>query len=450
MAEQEKESADEEAEEEDCRILDRESSADHRQMTTIGSNHELYAKRKLQGENYMECPKCHSQWKPAQSISASLASCPFCGASLAAAQETQFYDNSKDALRAIAETYGAETLLSQKLKSLFPDLAPSLSQNVKGLVFAVHEKGAAQILKGSLNASQPDREIAAKRAIQKLIEAFITREAAEVIIWEFVAALGWQLSLPVQNASPPKLVPQSASKPNNTGIQPKPQSQTATAKSTPQPQSKGANIAGTGIAAEILQGKKRNLSFGGYSWRVLDVQGGEALIITEDIVEKLPYNTEDKDVTWESCTLRQYLNGGFLQKFSNEQRNRILETNNANPDNLWYGTKGGNNTRDRIFLLSLEEVDKYFGNSGDYGNKKRKNVSGVVAKAGYLMSNEHDTDRQTKNTENKAWWWWLRSPGFLSDLAALVSGDGRVGVDVGVVNDGSGGVRPALWLNLKS
>jgi hypothetical protein len=111
------------------------------------------------------------------------------------------------------------------------------------------------------------------------------------------------------------------------------------------------------------------IPFGGYDWRVLDVQGDKALIITEDMVEQRQYHKEYAEITWETCDLREYLNGEFLSKLDNS---RIVPQTVQNTDNLWYGTNGGNDTKDMIFLLSLEEADRYFGNSGEYLGKIRK------------------------------------------------------------------------------
>ena len=113
-------------------------------------------------------------------------------------------------------------------------------------------------------------------------------------------------------------------------------------------------------------------SFGGYDWRVLAAENSKALLISEYVLEKRSYDSDQEDITWERCTLRTYLNREFYNSFSSEDRNRIIETVNSNSNNLWYGTPGGNDTRDKIFLLSLEEADKYFGNSGDYLAKRRK------------------------------------------------------------------------------
>jgi len=195
------------------------------------------------------------------------------------------------------------------------------------------------------------------------------------------------------------------------------------------------------------------VQFGGYDWRVLDMQNNMALIITEHIIEQRPYNVERANVTWETCDLREYLNGEFLQKLSIEDNVRIAETRNNNPDNLWYGASGGNDTTDKIFLLSLEEVDRYFGNSGDYQDKRRKKYeeqlpSGkwISAKNGNAFSNANDSDRIAKHND-KVSWWWLRSPGSGSHNAADVHTFGNVNVSGSYVLLDFGGVRPALWIN---
>jgi len=191
------------------------------------------------------------------------------------------------------------------------------------------------------------------------------------------------------------------------------------------------------------------IPFGDYNWRVLDIQNNKALILTENIIEKLEFIEVSKNVIWETCSMRKYLNGKFLQKFTSEQQKRIEETLIINNDNLWYGTKGGNDTKDKIFLLSLEEADKYFGDSGDYQNKRRKepkNKKFITASDGKFFSNIHDGERIAK-IRNKADSWWLRSP-VNRCKAANVGRDGYVIVGDFTVDLSLPGVRPALWLNL--
>jgi hypothetical protein len=132
-------------------------------------------------------------------------------------------------------------------------------------------------------------------------------------------------------------------------------------------------------------------------------------------------------------------------------KKRIVETMIQTPNNIWYGTVGGNDTLDRVFLLSLEEVDTYFGNSRDYLNKKRKTVSFKKVypdRKGNVFSNIYDNNRIIKNDK---WfcWWWLRSPGERKDYAAGVRGrEGHVSVCGNGVNWGGASVRPAMWIKI--
>ena len=184
------------------------------------------------------------------------------------------------------------------------------------------------------------------------------------------------------------------------------------------------------------------ITFGACDWRVLDTKGNQVLIITENIVEKRDYHENPVEVTWETCDLRKYLNSEFLEKLDEI---RVLTTHVKNESNLWHGTEGGRDTQDKIFLLSLEEVDFYFGKSGDYLNKRRKKpVDG-----GYL-SNVYNYDRVSKY-ENKAECWLLRTP-IESQCIAKVLADGTVDNNFNMLaaalGEGALGVRPALWLKL--
>jgi len=191
------------------------------------------------------------------------------------------------------------------------------------------------------------------------------------------------------------------------------------------------------------------IHFGQYDWRVLDVDKAahRALIITKDVTHvNMPYNEEYKEVTWESCTLRKWLNEDFYRTFDPQEQSRICLTTNENEDNLQYGTKGGNHTQDNIFLLSLSEVAKYFyfGDSGQLRNRPKD--------ASYFYDQYSYAKQAYKLGTSETAWWWLRSPGFDSYCAAYVGNDGNVFVSGIYVyyNYVGGGVRPALWLKLEA
>ncbi len=184
-------------------------------------------------------------------------------------------------------------------------------------------------------------------------------------------------------------------------------------------------------------------------WLVLARDENKALLISRYGLDAKPYNEKLVDITWEKCTLRTWLNGTFLnQAFTAEEQKGILLTNVDNGSSQGYNkwsTSGGNNTQDRVFLLSCSEANKYLGVTYD----DSENTKSRVAPTAYAIKQGAYTSSSNKTAEGTAsGWWWLRSPGYDRGVAACVHDDGSLyGYDV---NDGSGCVRPALWINLES
>jgi len=202
--------------------------------------------------------------------------------------------------------------------------------------------------------------------------------------------------------------------------------------------------------------------FGGYHWRVLDVQNGKALLLLEQVLAHLPYHGHAGNIDWENCTLRKELNGNFYNSLSEDTRARVVKTHLENRNNLWYGTNGGKDTHDYVFLLDLHDIDTYFGNSGDYVNKRRMDLNDnghewlekpfIEYDYGRIISNNYDKDREIKSsykeTTNAKSSWWLRSPGQYNNKVAIVWSNGVIqvnGADVSCTIS-CDGVRPALWV----
>jgi len=187
------------------------------------------------------------------------------------------------------------------------------------------------------------------------------------------------------------------------------------------------------------------IQFGGYDWKILEIENDKALILSDKILMKESYHSTDERVTWEGCDLRQYLNGTFYENiFTIEERNLIIEMNIKNTANQWYGINGGVDTTDKIFLLSLEEVVRYFGDSGQLVNIPADNV--------YKISDEYDSKRVAKDKDSDNVGWWLRSPGARTDLTVFVDYEGKIqaaGHNSNEYVDSTGGVRPALWIKIE-
>ena len=185
------------------------------------------------------------------------------------------------------------------------------------------------------------------------------------------------------------------------------------------------------------------IPFGGADWRVLEIREGKALVVSEKLLLKGAYHSENVAVTWGECDMRQYLNGPFYDcVFSAEEKARIVDAKVENNDNPWYGTAGGNDTIDKVFLLSLEEVLRYYGNSGELENRE----------GGESIKN---VGRIAVTQEGKAAWWWLRTPGIFyygcgtnHSCFVCVTSTGSLSVYGEYVYSEFGGIRPALWLQL--
>ena len=186
--------------------------------------------------------------------------------------------------------------------------------------------------------------------------------------------------------------------------------------------------------------------FGGYEWLVLEVQDQKTLLLSKHVLEERAYHRDSEDVTWETSDIRNYLNGKFYDSFNETDKARIAETQVKNSNNPWFSAAGGNNTTDKVFLLSLEEVMKYFGDSGQLADRKRP------YNAWWGFSDQYSKARKAVSiTKETPWsWWWLRCPGGSNTDAVIVSIGGVISVLGGYVGKENGGVRPAMWINPES
>lgn len=175
-------------------------------------------------------------------------------------------------------------------------------------------------------------------------------------------------------------------------------------------------------------------------WLVLKNDGSKALLISKYALDCQKYNTTDTSVTWETCTLRRWLNGSFINSaFSAEEQKQILHTTVTSDRNPSYSTYPGNNTKDKVFLLSIAEAQKYFSSDS----------TGQCQGTAYCFAQGGDQDSDGRCS------WWLRSPDYFSrDCVSIVNNYGVAGCRLYHVtrslpfSDGIT-VRPALWINLE-
>ena len=189
-------------------------------------------------------------------------------------------------------------------------------------------------------------------------------------------------------------------------------------------------------------------------WRVLSVDSDGLYIMAEKILDWKLYNSTEINITWADCTLRTWLNSYFYDvAFSDTEKQKINTTHLVNGDNPWYGTNGGIDTYDKVFVPSVSDVlnpsSGFSSNYNRYDSARQAKVTAFAEARGALGS--------TSSSYYGNGYWWLRTPGKFGDNACDVDYDGSVQLfshvygtefnhDYGHIS----GVRPALKINLKS
>ena len=212
-------------------------------------------------------------------------------------------------------------------------------------------------------------------------------------------------------------------------------------------------------------------------WRVLSVDGNDAFLMAEKTLDNQCYNEHPKSgtgggkelwATWETCTLRTWLNDTFLNAaFTDEEKNAIADTTVVTPgEDPWNTgtlTDGGNDTVDKVYLLSLEEIrngeygfdsqpEGYLGNGQDCWRLSQTiaSTNTAYATAQGALTFEEKEAREKYPSEIRAigntYCWWLRSPGWdgMSAVTVLI---GIVSITGSTHNDELG-IRPVIHLDL--
>ncbi len=193
-------------------------------------------------------------------------------------------------------------------------------------------------------------------------------------------------------------------------------------------------------------------------WRVLSKADGKLFLLSDQNLEAEKYNTSKVNVTWETSTIRSWLNGydatqngqnknytgdNFIKTaFSTKESDYVLTTAVENANNPRTGTDGGNNTEDRVFLLSMDEVKNTaygFPNNTDASSTRCSTNTAYVVSGGRANSG---SGRVGNNS------WWLRTAGDYSNDAVDIDSTGIVAFyGLGVTNS-TPVVRPAFNLDL--
>lgn len=169
-------------------------------------------------------------------------------------------------------------------------------------------------------------------------------------------------------------------------------------------------------------------------WLILDRQDNRIMLISEDCLVFHRYHDELVPITWENCSLRDWLNGNFFNAaFTKEDQDRIVEVTNENPEHEPSHTSSGRSTTDRVFILSQQEAQDLF---SDCPSRKAEPTAYAIA------HNKYETPINLKGK------WWLRTTSFMLDHVTYVTSEGGVSEQGLEITNTRVGVRPVIWITV--
>jgi len=146
---------------------------------------------------------------------------------------------------------------------------------------------------------------------------------------------------------------------------------------------------------EAEQQSNNRIELGGYTWTKIGNMKGYPIYLCDEFVQLMAFDGREESNDWEDSDIRKWLNSGFYNTLSTEEKSEISPFEG-----------------DRLFLLSEDEYEKFKGNISKMNN-----------------------------------WWWLRTS--LPDSSSAVAFVHRDGdIDYTYANYPKAGVRPAVLLNV--
>ena len=164
-------------------------------------------------------------------------------------------------------------------------------------------------------------------------------------------------------------------------------------------------------------------------WIVLEKSEHAVFVISKYVIDRRQFHTSWVYVTWDECALRKWLNADFINDaFDQEEQERILSSSVSADYNPLHSASPGSDTTDKVFLLSIKELNKYFSTNNDR----------ICVPTEYVVS--------LGLSDETACAWWLRTAGEFGHEAAAVNTDGNIAY-TGRVVDSESGLRPVMWIS---
>lgn len=166
-------------------------------------------------------------------------------------------------------------------------------------------------------------------------------------------------------------------------------------------------------------------------WTAIDIKKNKALLISKYCIDRQVYDKYPEKTDWRDSYIRKWLNGEFYESaFTPEEQILIRQTTvDSTRKTYWEGEEHtvGSTTKDKIFLLSYNEIKHYLSSF--------KAIATLFTKQKGAYCNEENCCS-----------WWLRTPG-VSSNANTIWPNGAFSTVRGI-KDCDIAVRPAMWINI--
>lgn len=371
---------------------------------------------------YQKCSACNSEWNAIKIIF----ECPFCGNHFEIKKSN--FKNINDAFAHIFSVHGINTVKQRStFVSLLADYAPSLEKERRVVKMALDSGVYAELIAVSITDTS-EQNIARSKAVDKLNKDYMLDKTwAELAVEWLVSQLNWSS---INNTATPLFTPTKivvksvAESPNNVVVN----------SSEPKNTYKGKLKIGDSVSFGSYY-FERNGAKQKIGWKILDIKNGKALLWSDLCLDIYAYHRERKRCDWSNSSLREWLRDYFTGiAFQEPEEMQALCAVDIEPSkNPKSGRNSGNVTREKVFILSNEDMEKYSLSS----DRRKANATPYAVARGVFCAPNADA------------YYWVRTPGSADDTQMFIGKDGRKDESGRYVDLPACGIRPAVWVDYK-
>ena len=187
-------------------------------------------------------------------------------------------------------------------------------------------------------------------------------------------------------------------------------------------------------------------------WIVIADSEDRLLLLSDKVLEQKTFNDSYDATSWETSSIRKWLNEDFYNAAFNDEEKTIIEDYVTIPGDVSAGTA---DITDKVFLLSLEEAEAYIGaEEGTPGNLLCSKVTPHAVNAGvWYITEEYYSlfgfkDKGFSDEMINCGNWWLRTNGKDDTRIMDVGASGIIRTTGHEAASKQDGVRPAIYIRI--